>query len=259
LGGVRAIPLQYISGYQEPTERRARNACCGGSFTDDLGREKSGLGAILAREEDVLLNSTEETRAPVLFNVVALLVSLTAGVAAFLPFAVNTSAWDAVTLRVPGDQGNWWHLLVGAPFFFAFPMIWLRLRSLCSKHLSTPVERRLIWVAVAMSIGGTILVEAPVLLRLGNLSHMRTGRWLSMTFPAFGVMIACAALLILRRNQISPTRACFVGLNAAYLANAAICLVLYAPMRNSGWFVIIGVALFTTLELVGIFIQSLRV
>jgi hypothetical protein len=213
----------------------------------------------LAREGDVLLNSTEESRAPAWFNAVALLVSLAAGAAAFLPFAVNTSAWDAVTLRVPGDQGNWWHLLVGAPFFLALPMIWLRLRSLGSKHLSTLMGRRLIWAAVALSICGTILVEAPVLLRLGNLSHMRTGRWLSMTFPAFGVMIACAALLILRGRQISPTRACFAGLSAAYLANAAICLVLYAPMRNSGWFVIMAVASFMTLELVGIFIQSLGV
>jgi hypothetical protein len=206
-----------------------------------------------------LLNSIEESRAPAWFNVVALLIALIAGAAVFLPFAVNTSAWDAVTLRVPGDQGNWWHLLVGAPFFLAFPMIWLRLRALVSKHLSTPVGRRLIWATVALSICGTILVEAPVLLRLGNLAHMHTGRWLSMTCPAFGVMIACAALLILRRDQISPTRACFVGLNAAYLANAALCLVLYAPMRNSGWFVVMAVALFMTLELVWIFIESLRV
>jgi len=80
-----------------------------------------------------------------------------------------------------------------------------------------------------------------------------------MVGPTFGVMIACAALLILRHNRISPTRACFVGLNVAYLANAAICLVLYAPMRNSGWFVILGVASFMTLELVWIFIQSFRV
>lgn len=80
-----------------------------------------------------------------------------------------------------------------------------------------------------------------------------------MVGPTFGVMIACAALLILRRDQISPTRACFVGLNAAYLANAAICLVLYAPMRNSGWFVVMAVALFMTLELVWILIESLRV
>lgn len=214
---------------------------------------------ILAWEEGVLLNPIEEGRAPAWFNVVALLVSLMAGAAVFLPFAVNTSPWDAAILRVPGDQGNWWHLLVGAPFFLAFPMIWLRLRSLGSKHLSTSVGRRLIWAAVALSICGTILVEAPVLLRLGNLSNMPTGRWLSMTCPAFGVMIACAALLILRRNQIFPTRACFVGLNAAYLANAAICLVLYAPMQTSGWFVVMAVASFITLELVWIFIQSFRV
>jgi hypothetical protein len=204
------------------------------------------------------LNAIEENRTPAWFNVVALLVSLLAGAAAFLPLALNTSPWDAVTLRVPGDQGNWWHLLVGAPFFLAFPMIWLRLRSLGSKHLSTSVGRRLIRAAVALSICGTILVEAPFLLRLGNLSHMRTGRWLSVTCPAFGVMIACAALLILRRNQISPTRACLVGLNAAYLANAAICLFIYAPMRNSGWFVIMAIASFMTLELVSIFIRSFR-
>jgi hypothetical protein len=206
-----------------------------------------------------LLNSVEESRAPAWFNVVALLVSLTAGAAAFLPIAANTSAWDAVTLRVPGDQGNWWHLLIGAPFFLAFPMIWLRLRSLGSKQLFTSVGRRLIWAAVAVSICGTILVEAPILLGLGNLAHMHAGRWLSMTCPAFGVMIACAALLILRRGKIFPSRACFVGLNAAYLANAAICLVIYAPMRNSGWFVVLAVALFMMLELVWIFIESLRV
>jgi hypothetical protein len=204
------------------------------------------------------LNAIEESQTPVWFNVVALLVSLMAGAAAFLPIAVNTSPWDAVILKVPGDQGNWWHLLVGAPFFLAFPIIWLRLRSLGSRHLSTSVGRRLIWVAVALSICGTILVETPILLRLGNLSHMHTERWLSMISPAFGVMIASAALLILRRSQISPTRACLVGLNAAYLANAAICLFIYAPMRNSGWFVIMAVASFMTLELVWIFIQSFR-
>jgi len=213
----------------------------------------------LAREEGVLLNAIEESRTPAWFNVVALLVSLLAGAAAFLPLAVNTSPWDAVTLRVPGDQGNWWHLLVGAPFFLAFPMIWLRLRSLGSKHLSTSVGRRFIWAAVALSICGTILVEVPFLLRLGNLSHMRTGRWLSVICPAFGVMIACAALLILRRSQIFPTRACLVGLTAAYLANAAICLFIYAPMRNTGWFVIMAIASFMTLELVWTFIQSFRV
>jgi hypothetical protein len=209
------------------------------------------------RREDAVFSAKESQTSP-WFNVTALLVSLVAGAAAFLPIALNTSAWDAVTLRVPGDQGNWWHLLAGAPFFLAFPMIWLRLRSLGSKQLSTPVERRLIWAAVALSICGTIAVEVPVLLRLGNLSHMGAGRWLSLICPAFGVIIASAALLILRRSQMSPTRACLVGLSAAYLANAAICLFIYAPMRDSGWFVLVAIALFMVLELLWIFVQNFR-
>lgn len=46
----------------------------------------------------------------------ALIVWLLAAAAMFLPFASDTSPWDAVTFRVPGDQGNWWHFLVGLPF-----------------------------------------------------------------------------------------------------------------------------------------------
>jgi len=78
------------------------------------------------------------------FDAIALLIWLLAGVVVFLPFAFDTSAWDAVTLRVQGNQGNWWHFLAGAPFFLAFPMIWLRLRSLFSSQLSTAIGRRLI-------------------------------------------------------------------------------------------------------------------
>ena len=110
----------------------------------------------------------EEERAPIWFNFVALLDSVAAGVTAFLPIALYTSPWDAVRLRVPGDQGNWWHLLVGSPYFLAFPMIWLCLRGLFSRRLSTPTGRRLIWTAVALSICGTISVTVPFLLRLGN-------------------------------------------------------------------------------------------
>jgi len=84
----------------------------------------------------------EEERAPVWFNSVALLISVTAAVTAFLPIALDTPPWDAVRLKVPGNQGNWWHVLIGAPFFLAFPMIWLRLRSLFSRRLSTPAGRR---------------------------------------------------------------------------------------------------------------------
>ena len=75
---------------------------------------------------------------PMWMTYVFLLVWFVAAVAVFLPFARDTSPWNAVTLRVPGDQGNWWHVLVGAPFFLAYPMIWLRLRYVRSRNLSTP-------------------------------------------------------------------------------------------------------------------------
>jgi hypothetical protein len=64
-----------------------------------------------------------------LFRTVMLLVSLIAGVLVFIPYAVHTSPLNAGMLNVPGDQGNWWHALVGAPAFLAFPMIWLRMRA----------------------------------------------------------------------------------------------------------------------------------
>src|SRR5580704_11845697 len=112
----------------------------------------------------------EERRAPAWFNVIGLLVSAAAGVVAFLPFALDTSPWDAVTLRVPGNQGNWWHALVGAPFFLAFPMIWLRLRAF-SKRLSSSGGRRLIWIVVGLSILGTVLVELPFLFHLAGTSE----------------------------------------------------------------------------------------
>jgi len=75
------------------------------------------------------------------FDVASLLIAIVAGVAVFLPFSADTSAWDAVTLRVPGDQGNWWHFIAAAPFFLAFIMIWLSVRSLLSISPAT-AERR---------------------------------------------------------------------------------------------------------------------
>lgn len=203
----------------------------------------------------------EEGRDPILLNAIALLVSVAAGFTAFLPIALYTSPWDAVRFRVPGNEGNWWHLLIGAPYFLAFPMIWLRLRALGSRRLSTPVGRRLIWIFVALSICGTILVEIPFLLRLGNLARMHVLRQLSILCPTFGIMIASGVLLFLTRRNILPARACLVGLNTAYLANAALCLVVYGPMpgtarSKSGWIVTMVVVWPMLLELVWIFSRS---
>lgn len=205
----------------------------------------------------------EEERAPIWLNAVALLIWLTAAVAAFLPIALYTSPWDAVRFRVPGNQGNWWHFLIGAPYFLAFPMVWLRLRSLVSKRLSTPTGRRLIWIAVALSICGTISVTLPFLLRLGNLASMKESRWLSILCPTLGIIVASGALLFFKRGEILPTRACVVGLNTAYIANAAFCVAVYAPMAGTirsklGWIVTVVIVWPMLLELLWISIQSFK-
>ena len=205
----------------------------------------------------------EDERPPTWFNAAALIASLAAAASAFLPIALSTSPWDAVRFQVPGNQGNWWHFLIGAPFFLAFPMILLHLRSLFSGTVSTPVGRRVIWTVVALSTCGTIAVEMPFVLRLGNLAHMNAGRWLAVVCPTFGIVIASGALLWLRRRDILPTRACLVGLNTAYLANAALCLIVYGPMpgtaaSRSGWIVTTVIVWPMLLELVWIFAQSFR-
>jgi len=189
-----------------------------------------------------------------------LLVWTAAGAVAFLPFAVNTSPWDAVTFRVPGNQGNWWHFLAGAPFFLAFPMIWLRLRSLFSSRLSTPMGRRAMWAVAGFSVVGTTLVELPFLFHLAG-----TGEWqrLAVLSVGFGIVIASAFLLFLRLRRISPTRACMVALGAAYLANAALCLVVYGDAvgtiaSRSGWFATVAIAWPMSLELIGRFAETFR-
>jgi hypothetical protein len=202
----------------------------------------------------------EESRPAAFLNVVALLVWLVAGAVVFLPFAFNTSPLDAVTLRVPGDQGNWWHALVGAPFFLAFPMIWLRLRYLFSKQLSTSTGRRLIWTAAVLSACGTISVEMPFLLHLAGTSEWQR---LSVLGLGLGIVIASAIFLFVRRHTMFPTSACLVALDAAYLANASLCLVVYSAATGSvwsksGWLVTVIIVWPIVLELVWLFIRSAR-
>jgi hypothetical protein len=203
---------------------------------------------------------TEEERVPVIVNAIALLVWLLAGAVAFLPFAVNTSPLDTLMLRVPGNQGNWWHVLIGAPFFLAFPMIWFRLRSFFSKQLSTQVGMRILWIAVGLCICGTTLVEVPFLLHRAGTSESQR---LSVIGTGLGTIIASATLLFRFRHKISSTRACLAGLNTAYLANASLCLIVYAsapgPIRSKlGWMVTMGIVWPMILELVWIFAQTAR-
>lgn len=201
---------------------------------------------------------SRERKDPTWVSAIALLVWIAAGAVAFLPFAFNTSAWDAVTLRVPGNQGNWWHFLVGAPIFLAYPMIWLRLRPFFSAELSTATGRRLIWGVVSLSVAGSIAVEAPFLLHLAGTSEWQRLMVLSL---GFGIVVAGAVILFLRRRHISPTRACLAGLNTAYLANMALCLVVYAGApgsigSRSGWFVAVVIVWPMAFELVWLLAQT---
>jgi hypothetical protein len=200
----------------------------------------------------------EEEQTPAVLNAIALLIWLLAGIVAFLPFAVNTSPLDTLLLRVPGNQGNWWHVLIGAPFFLAFPMIWLRLCFFFSKQLSTPRGRRILWIAVVLCICGTILVEVPFLLHRAGTSELQR---LMVIGTGLGTIIVSATLLYRLRHKISPTRACLAGLNTAYIANAALCLIVYAsapgPGRSKlGWIITMGTVWPMVIELVWIFAQA---
>jgi len=202
----------------------------------------------------------EDEQGPRWANAGALLVWLAAGAVAFLPFAFNISAWDAVTLRVPGNQGNWWHFLAGAPPFLAFPMIWLRLRALFSERPSTAAGRRAIWIVVGLSACGTTLVELPFLLHLAGTSDWQRFAVLGL---GFGVLITSGIVLIVRRRRMAPTRACIAGLDTAYLANMALVLVVYAGApgsfsSRSGWFVAMVIVWPMAFELLWIFARTFR-
>jgi hypothetical protein len=163
-------------------------------------------------------------------------------------------------LHVPGDQGNWWHFLAGAPCFLAFPMIWLRLRALFSNQPSTPAGRRILWCFAGLSIAGTIAVETPFLLHLAGTSQWQ--RFLVLGL-GFGIMVASAIILFLRRRHTSPARACIAGLDTAYLANLSLILIVYSDVpgsfsSRSGWFVAAAIVWPIVFELVWLLAQAIR-
>lgn len=193
------------------------------------------------------------------FQVVALLVWLTACVVPFLPFAVSTSPLDALMLNVPGNQGNWWHFLVGLPFFLAFPGLWFSLQSLRGRT-GPHASFRFISGFAALSAIGTILVEVPFLLHLAGTSDWQ--RVMVLSF-GLGILLISAAVLFLRRRIIPPLALCIASVIAAYLANASLCLVVYASSpgassTRTGWFVTVVLVWPMALELLWLLTRSFR-
>lgn len=198
--------------------------------------------------------SVKEDPGPLAWRVLALIFALIGVVTAFVPFALHTSALNAVMLNVPGDQGNWWHFLIGAPVFFAFPMLWLRLRALFASQQSTTRERNLFWAAAILSVCGTFLVEIPFL--IGRAGTSQAQRW-SVVLLGYGMPILSGLAFSRRKHDIPPTRACLAALNTAYLANASLCLLVYGQVAGTlsskpGWLlmlIIVWPMLFETLSI----------
>ena len=72
----------------------------------------------------------------------------------------------------------------------------------------------------------------PFLLHLAGTSEWQRFSVLGL---GFGIVIASSIFLFARRRHMSPTSACLVALETAYLANAALCLVVYSAATGSVW------------------------
>ncbi|MDN5288470.1 MAG: hypothetical protein JWR38_4744 [Mucilaginibacter sp.] len=206
----------------------------------------------MATNPKITLETINELHLPRMANILMLLVWITAGIGIMLPFALGTSPLDALLLRVPNNEGNWWHALVGLPFFLSLPMIWLHLRLLNSEQLPALFIRRALWISIIFSVVGTLLVEAPFLLHRAGTSGLQR---LEVIFSGLGIILISGIFLFVKRKNIHPTRACFIGIAAAYLANAFLCLIVYGETKfndqsRSGWYVTLVVVLPMLIELI---------
>lgn len=204
-----------------------------------------------------LISKTFNEGSSLSVNILMLIVWTVAAVDAVLPLALGTSPLDAVLMRVPGNEGNWWHILIGLPFFLSLPMIWLRWRVLNSPELPT-LARRILWTVIIFSAVGMLLVEAPFLLQLAGTSVLQ--RW-AVIFSGIGIILICGIFLYVRRKKLHPVQACIIGLTAAYLANASLCLIIFGEAKfegtpRSGWYVTLIIVLPMMIQLIGLLFRS---
>jgi len=204
----------------------------------------------MSQKPAFIIENTNEMYLPNLSVILMLLVWIVAAVGIVLPFAHGVSPFDALLLRVP-NEGNWWHVLVGLPFFLSLPMIWLRLHILNSAQLAGINIRRILWVVIVFSAGGTLLVETPFLLHRAGTSESQR---LEVIFLGIGIILSTGIFLFVRRKMIHPTKALIIGITSAYLANAFLCLIVYGEKKfegqpRSGWYITLIVVLAMSVEL----------
>jgi len=179
-----------------------------------------------------------EPRLPPTLGATALVAWTIAGINVFLPIALNTSPWDALTFQVPGNQGNWWHAMIGAQFLLAYPAIWLHTRYLRAGRTPSRIGQRVLWSTLLLSALGTRAVQLPFVLHRAGTSELQR---LAIIGTGLGILSA-GAVAALARMRASPLQASLVGVSAAYLANASLCLIVYGafpgPLASRlGWVV----------------------
>ncbi len=195
--------------------------------------------------------ATGELNFPRFATILMLVTWITAGIGIILPFAVGTSPLDALLLKVPHNEGNWWHALVGLPFFLSLPMIWLHLRLLGTGKLHTFSGTKLLWIVIIFSALGTLLVETPFLLHRAGTSELQR---LEVIFLGIGIILINGIFLFIKRKEIILVRALFINICAAYLSNAFLCLIVYGEAKfqgqsRSGWYLTVIIVLPILIEM----------
>jgi hypothetical protein len=191
-------------------------------------------------------------------NILMLIIWIAAGVGIVLPFALGTSPLDALLLRVPHNEGNWWHALVGLPFLLSLPMIWLHWHALNSATQPATHIRKVLWILITFSAVGTLLVEIPFLLHRAGTSELQR---LEVIFSGIGIILLSGTILYAKRKKIPATQACLAGIAASYMANAFLCLIVYGETKfenysRSGWYLTAAVALPIFLELIWLLFKN---
>jgi hypothetical protein len=176
------------------------------------------------------MNTPSPETAPVkstALGIVAALLSLPASAAIWLPFAWSTSPARALT------DGELWYLAV--PFLLAIPIAGAHAWTLARGSLSGAAQ----WGARALA-GGAMAVTAlcfAKLLREENWPGPHAGEWLAFLLP-LAVSAGWVTLMARSRPGRRPfeTAEAIAIMEAAYLANAALCLISFADMRQAGWY-----------------------
>lgn len=174
-------------------------------------------------------------------TILMLFVWIAAAIGIVLPFAMGTSPLDAILLNVPNNEGNWWHALVGLPFFLSIPMICLHIIALNTERLPSVYLRRGLAIIIIISAVGTLLVETPFLLHRAGTSELQR---LEVIFSGMGMIITSGLILYIKRKEIAPVPVYFIGIASSYLGNAFLCLIMYSEAKfqhqsRSGWYLTI--------------------